>query len=98
MDDEPSTIMSLVFGSRTESKFIPDKRLYPYKTVMCRHCGRIQVTQGEVMFRCRSCNKANRYRKNGQWNVKLKDFPTVELAMIEARRWAFEEGKKSEKC
>lgn len=65
---------------------------------MCRHCGRIQVTQGEVMFRCRACNKSNRYRKNGQWNVKLKDFPSAEQAMIEAKRWAMEEGRKSEKC
>jgi len=93
MTDEPPTIMGMVFACK---KAAPDKKLLPYKTAMCRHCGRIQVTQGEVMFRCRACNKSNRYRKKGCWNVKLKDFPTAEEAMIEAKRWAMEEGRKSE--
>jgi len=94
MDNGPSTIMSLVFGN--ENKTQPEKRLLLYKTVMCRHCGRIQVTQGEIMFRCRACNKANMFRRNGEWNVKLRDFPSAELAMIEAKRWAREEGRKSQ--
>lgn len=95
MTDEPSTIMGMVFAGK--KKAAPDKKLLPYKTAMCGHCGRIQVTQGEIMFRCRACNKSNRYRKKGCWNVKLKDFPTAEEAMIEAKRWAMEEGRKSEK-
>jgi len=85
--------MSLVFAGK--SKAMPERRLLPYKTVMCRHCGRIQVTRGETMFRCRACSKSNRYRKNGRWNVKLKDFLTAEEAMIEAKRWAMEEGRKN---
>jgi len=95
MTDEPSTIMSTLFAGKIKAP--AEKKLMPFKAVMCRHCGRIQVTQGEAMFRCRACNKANRYRKNGQWNVKLKDFPSAEEAMIEAKRWAMEEGRKSER-
>jgi RNase P subunit RPR2 len=98
--DEPESLMDLVFNKRgktnKEEKSLLGKKLFPYKTVMCRSCGKIQVTQGEEMFRCRECAKINRYRKYGQWNVKLKDFPSFEAAMIEAKRWAMEEGKKDE--
>jgi hypothetical protein len=99
--DEPESLMDLVFNKRgkkenKEEKSLLARNLFQYKTVMCRHCGKIQVTQGEEMFRCRECAKINRYRKYGQWNVRLKDYPTFEAAMIEAKRWAMEEGKKDQ--
>jgi hypothetical protein len=98
--DEPESLMDLVFNKKgkekKEGKSLLSRTLFPYKTVMCRNCGKIQVTQGEEMFRCRSCAKVNRYRKYGEWNVRLKDFPSFEAAMIEAKRWAMEEGKKDE--
>lgn len=61
---------------------------YPYKAVMCPHCGRIQVTTGEVCFRCRICSKTSSYRRNGKPHVKFKDFPTHEMACIFAKRWS----------
>lgn len=82
----------MVFAGKNEP--LPEGGLRPYKAVMCRHCGRIQVTKGETMFRCSACGKANRYRKKGHWNVKLKDFHSAEEAMIAAKRWATEEGMK----
>jgi hypothetical protein len=98
--DEPESLMDLIFnkkakGEKVEKSLIA-RTLFQYKAVMCRNCGKIQVTQGEEMFRCRECAKINRYRKYGQWNVRLKDYPTFEAAMIEAKRWAMEEGKKDE--
>ena len=92
--------MDLIFNKK--AKAAPAERslsgkLFPYKAVMCRSCGKIQVTQGEEMFRCRECGKNNRYRKYGEWNVRLKDFPTFEAAHIEAKRWAYEEAANDEK-
>jgi hypothetical protein len=100
--DEPVSLMDLVFNKKAkekarEEKSLLGRKLFPYKTVMCRSCGKIQVTMGEEMFRCRSCNKINRFRKYGQWNVLLKDYSTAEAAMIEAKRWAMEESQKDEK-
>ena len=100
VDEKPSTLMDLVFqkGKKDEEqrdRSLLGEKLYPYKAVMCRNCGRIQVTRGEEMFRCRNCGKACRYRKYGKWNVKLKDFPTFEEAMMEAKRWAMEESKNN---
>ncbi|MBN2250723.1 MAG: hypothetical protein JW724_01440 [Candidatus Altiarchaeota archaeon] len=96
MDDEHPTLMSLVFNKglkkKKEQKNPPGAKLLPYKTVMCRHCGRIQVTTGEEMFRCRGCNKVIRFRKRGLWNVRLMDYRTFEEAHIAAKRWAMEEG------
>jgi predicted RNA-binding Zn-ribbon protein involved in translation (DUF1610 family) len=98
--DEPESLMDLICNKKglkvSLGKNTAPLTLFPYKAVMCRACGKIQVTQGEEMFRCRECGKANRYRKNGAWNVRLKDFPTFEAAMIEAKRWAMEEVKKDE--
>ena len=100
--DEPESLMDLIFNKKIKGdkieKSLLARKLFQYKTVMCRKCGKIQVTQGEEMFRCRNCGKVNRYRKYGQWNVRLKDYSSFEDAMIEAKRWAMEEGMKDEKA
>jgi len=96
MDERPTTLMDLILGGKEIAREnMPSEKMYPFKTVMCPHCGSIQVTLGEEMFRCKNCNKVNRYRKRGEWNVKLKDFPTAEMALMEARRWAIAEHLKN---
>lgn len=85
-NDEPTTLMGLALNSKEQNK-IPESP-YPYKAVMCPHCGRIQVTTGEVCFRCRICSKTSSYRRNGKPHVKFKDFPTHEMACIFAKRWS----------
>lgn len=99
-DAEPESLMDLICNRKglkaSAPKAQPERRLFPYKTVMCSRCGKIQVTLGEEMFRCRNCGKAIRFRKDGRWNVQIRDFPTYEAAMVEAKRWAMEEGRKDE--
>ena len=101
MDTEPSTIMDLVFGVGAKEKngqmSLLGEKLLPYKAVMCRQCGKIQVTMGEEMFRCKECNKVMKYRKKGVWNVRLKDFATFEDALRAAKKWAMEEYLKENK-
>lgn len=89
------TLMGWVLNQSKKSK--PEKELLRYKTVMCPHCGTIQVTAGEIMFRCRRCNKVSKFRTKGDWHVKLKDFDTPWLAMMYAKDWAYREFKKSQK-
>ena len=88
--------MSLLFSDskkeKTPEKSLLGEKLLPFKAVMCRSCGKIQVTTGEEMFRCRECNKVSYYRIKGRWNVRLKDFVSFEAAMMAAKRWAMEEG------
>lgn len=100
-NDEPTTLMGLlVQGKKIEqpTRSYLAERMFQYKTVMCPHCGRIQVTQGEEMFKCRNdgCKKTSQFRLKGQWHVKLYDFATSEEAHIFAKRWAESEFMKDE--
>jgi len=53
--EEPESLMDLICNGRglgiAGVKKPSSGRLFPYKAVMCPRCGRIQVTQGEEMFR-----------------------------------------------
>jgi hypothetical protein len=100
-NDEPTTITSLFFQEREKPKqphSYLSERLFRYKAVMCPHCGTIQVTQGEEMFKCRNanCNKVSQFRVKGQWHVKLYDFPSHEEACRWAKKWIEEEYRKEE--
>jgi uncharacterized C2H2 Zn-finger protein len=75
----------------------PEKELLRYKAVMCPNCGTIQTTAGEIMFRCRRCDKTSKFRIDGDWHVKLKDFDTPHLAMMYAKDWACREFKTNSK-
>ncbi|ODS42200.1 MAG: hypothetical protein MSIBF_02365 [Candidatus Altiarchaeales archaeon IMC4] len=85
--DEPTTLMSLLCESKKPPKELSDD-LFRYKVVMCPNCGIIQTTEGEESFRCRSCNKASRYRIKGDWHVKIADFPNPNAASAYAGEWA----------
>ena len=86
--DYCTSLMGLIAGQkqREDSRDVGDQ-LFRYKTVMCPHCGWIQVTEGKTRFKCRGCGKSSSYRKRGGWNVKLKDFPSMETASIYAKKW-----------
>ncbi|ODS42199.1 MAG: hypothetical protein MSIBF_02360 [Candidatus Altiarchaeales archaeon IMC4] len=84
--DEPTTLMNLWCESKKPIREISDD-LFRYKVVMCPNCGRIQMTEGERGFRCRSCNKASKYRVKGKWHVKIYSFPTPGEATAFMDNW-----------
>ncbi len=86
-NDEPTTLMSLLCESKRPIKELSDD-LFRYKVVMCPNCRRIQMTEGEESFRCRSCNKASKYRINGDWHVRIADFQNPNAASAYAGEWA----------
>ncbi|MCX6695303.1 MAG: hypothetical protein NTU61_03310 [Candidatus Altiarchaeota archaeon] len=94
--DERTTLMSMAFDSTKPAKQV-SQELYHYKTAMCPKCGWIQVTQAEKSLKCRRCNKISVFRSKGRWNVKVKSFPTHEMACTCAKEWSMEEGGKLNK-
>jgi len=94
--DERTTLMSLALEAKKTPAEASDQ-LYKYKAVMCPKCGWIQVTSAEKNLKCRRCNKISTFRSKGRWNVRVKSFPTHEMACICAKEWSMEEGKNVKK-
>jgi len=76
---------------------IPKETLRRYKVVQCRHCGNIQVTTAEEEFKCLACNRTMKFRVQGRWHVKLKDFDNLAEAIRCCQLWKLKEGKNEGK-
>jgi len=95
-NDEKTTLMDTILETKKPAKELSES-LYRYKVAMCPNCGWIQVTEAEKCLKCRRCNKISTFRRKGQWNVRLKSFPTHETACMCAKEWSMEEGKNVKK-
>jgi hypothetical protein len=91
LDAEPcvpggGTMMDLIGGTKGGWWNKPKAVLRRYKVCTCRSCGRVSITEAKRFLTCRLCKKRHEFRKNGEWNLRMKDFDSHE----EAREYLLE--------